>query len=137
MEISDHSEEYIFFQILHPLGAQVIEFCGAYVKKFNFTYSRINPEDEAITIVNSENVSIGGARNISLKQQESESNGGEKSLLVPKVIFISLLIKTCCQRKVFSKLFTFIHFFRGVLYTVYYARDCLESFQNQTMLEEN
>lgn len=43
---------------------------------------RINPEDEAIEIVNSENVSVVGARNVSLKQ-ESETNG-EKSLLVPK-----------------------------------------------------
>lgn len=43
---------------------------------------RINPEDEAITIVNSENVSIGGGRNVSLKKDNE--NGGEKSLLVPK-----------------------------------------------------
>ena len=83
------------------------------MQNFNFAYSRINPEDEAITIVNSENVSIGGARNISLKQQESESNGGEKSLLVPKVIY--LLIKTFSQRKVFSRLFTRNDFFQGCI----------------------
>jgi len=43
---------------------------------------RVNPEDEAIEIVNSENVSIGGARNVSMRQ-DSERSHGEKSLLVP------------------------------------------------------
>jgi len=46
---------------------------------------RINPEDEAIEIVNSENVSVaGGLRNVSLKQQHAqETSHGEESLLVP------------------------------------------------------
>ena len=41
----------------------------------------MNPEDEAIEIVNSENVSVGGARNVSLR--DSQRSHGEKSLLVP------------------------------------------------------
>jgi len=44
---------------------------------------RINPEDEAIEIINSENVSIGGARNVSLRQEWDKSSG-ETSLLVSK-----------------------------------------------------
>ena len=72
-------------------------------KTISCFFYRINPEDEAITIVNSDNVSIGGGRNVSLKKDNE--NGGEKSLLVPKVILR-------CRKRHYLDFLTFTNFIR-------------------------
>ena len=75
---------------------------------FQYSWFRINPEDEGIEIVNSENISIGGTggRNISLRHQDTvggsnnaslrhhdtELNHGENSLLVPTQVRVFCIL---------------------------------------------
>ena len=75
---------------------------------FQYSWFRINPEDEGIEIVNSENISIGGvggrnislrhqdtvggSNNVSLRHHDTELNHGENSLLVPTQVRVFCIL---------------------------------------------
>ena len=77
-------------------------------KSFKYSLFRINPEDEGIEIVNSENISIGGvggrnislrhqdtvggSNNVSLRHHDTELNHGENSLLVPTQVRVFCIL---------------------------------------------